>query len=413
MSDRINLLQRVTDMDVSPVFSEYTHVRILTDRKAKDEETGEEYDVVYEAAKPNDTGRLLELTCPWGSQTMAENILNRINPDSGVAFRYQPYSAKGAMLDPAAELGDGVTVKGVSGGVYSQTENFGVRHLSDIEAPTDEEIDHEYPYEPQKDRQTERKFAIERAERIAELAIQQDQIDAKVEAVYDNGATTTSQKFGWQLTADKFIVYGGSGPSNPVLKVTKDGLEVKGSGTFTGTVNATAGKIGSGTNANNYITIQNGYIYSKSHNSYDSTSSGFYIGPSGISFGNGSKVTFQVSSNGSLTANTGTFSGTVYAGKISFGNSNDDYVHGNAISSGTLSKGRTTQSVQQSLDNGDDALSGLVTLSGVYKISGGNAAMDYVDVKRQLTLYDPNAGRNRSVQIASNGVLYLYGYPGP
>ena len=389
-------------MEVSPVFDGYTHVRIWTD--AKDEEGN---DIVYDAVKPTDNGRMLELTCPWGSQQMAENILNRINPDSGRAFRYQPYSAKNAMLDPAAELGDGVSVKDISSGIYSQTERFGVRHLSDIEAPTDEEIDHEYPYESQTNRKTERKFTVERNERIAQFNLLNDEIEAKVSKTYDNGTHT----FGWRLTEDQFAVYSGTS-SNWVLKVTSSGLQVKGSGTFSGEITATGGAIGS--NSNSRINIRNGYIYSGSHDGYSSVKTGFYLGPSGISFGNGSKVTFSVSSSGNLTATSGTFDGTVRAGNITYGKDSYDYVHGNAISEGTIQKNRTNNGIQTSLSNGDTALSNVNTLKGIYKIEGQTAKIEYLDVTSLLTIRDPYAGRNKSVQVDRNtGILYLYGYSGP
>ena len=73
-----------------------------------------------EYAAGTDSGRTLRLTCPWGTPEMAQNILESIR-----GFQYQPYTAEGAMLDPAAELGDGVTANNVYGGIYTKKIKFG------------------------------------------------------------------------------------------------------------------------------------------------------------------------------------------------------------------------------------------------------------------------------------------------
>lgn len=89
----------------------------------------------------DDTGRTLELDCPWATQTMADDLLASL---TGVAYR--PFAATDVLLDPAAELGDGVT----AGGIYSYLLALDARAnplgAADISAPGDEEIDHEYPY---------------------------------------------------------------------------------------------------------------------------------------------------------------------------------------------------------------------------------------------------------------------------
>ena len=304
-------------MDISPEFDGYSRVVIWLD--AKDDDGNELY---YEAG--TSTGRTLEMTCPWGTQQMANDVLERISPSKGRAFQYQPYTATRAILDPAAEIGDGVTLKGTYSGIFAQVESFGSRHLSDISAPTEEEIDHEYPFESATSRKTDRKFAQEHAERRAEFKILTTQIDARVVKEYDS----ETEAFGWRLTENQFLVYGGTDVSNPVLRVTRDGLTVRGSGTFTGTVTANDGKIG------NFI-IKNGTLqYGKT--SMTDGNNGVYIGSNGIALGKNSA--FRVDSGGNLYATSGTFTGTVHAGSIVYGG-NAGYMNGNGLQSGSVGGG--------------------------------------------------------------------------
>ena len=58
----------------------------------------------------NDTGLELEADCPHATQTMVNAILSKVR-----GYQYQMFTADAASLDPAAELGDGVT----TGGMYS------------------------------------------------------------------------------------------------------------------------------------------------------------------------------------------------------------------------------------------------------------------------------------------------------
>ena len=85
-------------------------------------------ELYYESG--NDTGRTLTISCPWGTQAMADNILASLE-----GYQYQPYEAQNALLDPAAELGDGLTVNGVYGGIFKLTVRSGALHTVDVSAP--------------------------------------------------------------------------------------------------------------------------------------------------------------------------------------------------------------------------------------------------------------------------------------
>lgn len=108
-------------------------------------------DNVYTAG--DDTGRELEIQCPWGTQAMADQILASVK-----GYQYRPFHASGAYLDPAAELGDGVTVAGAYSVLGETDVSFDSAGTADVSAPGEEEIDHEYPFETQTNRTIERKI---------------------------------------------------------------------------------------------------------------------------------------------------------------------------------------------------------------------------------------------------------------
>lgn len=93
----------------------------------------------------DDTGRELTVNVPLlpsiKGDTLAANILAAVKN-----YRYQPYEAADALLDPAAELGDGVTVGGIYGGIHAKTTTFSRLFRVTVSAPAEEEIDNEYPY---------------------------------------------------------------------------------------------------------------------------------------------------------------------------------------------------------------------------------------------------------------------------
>ena len=128
MPGTINVLNRAVSLDTAPKFEAYTGVRLWYD------------DEQYFFAG-DETGRVLEADNPWATQAMAESVLASIS-----GYSYQPFEAGSAILDPAAELGDGVNVGGVYGPLASITTRFDAMCAADIAAPADEEIDHEYPY---------------------------------------------------------------------------------------------------------------------------------------------------------------------------------------------------------------------------------------------------------------------------
>ena len=86
----------------------------------------------------DDTGMEGIASCPHATQPMVNALLQTMK-----GYQYQAYEAGAANIDPAAELGDGVTV----GGIYSPLSKLSDdgRGYADIASPGELEMDDEYP----------------------------------------------------------------------------------------------------------------------------------------------------------------------------------------------------------------------------------------------------------------------------
>lgn len=111
----------------------------------------------------DDSGQILTAVDPWATQATANGLLQVI---SGVA--YQPFTAEGAVVDLAAELGDVVTLGGenpaltgsVTGPIFSMEITCDAGSRCRLAAPGEEELDHEYPYASQTERTLRRKVSL-------------------------------------------------------------------------------------------------------------------------------------------------------------------------------------------------------------------------------------------------------------
>lgn len=339
----VNVLKRAQNMEVSPQFDGYSGVRIFV---GTDDDGNA---VIYEAG--NTDGRTLEIKNPFGTQEMAENILADIR-----GYQYQPLSADNALLNPAAEMGDGVTVNGVYSGMFVRATQFGRLMASDIAAPTDEEIEHEFAVENASDRQYTRfvqqtksmlkitNMAIEAEVSAREsadsainatLAIHASDIQARVTKQSPEGQTS----FGWNLTDTEWSVFSGS-PNNKILTASASGLKVK------GRIEADEGYIGG---ENGFIITAN-KIYKNISQFGGTQSTGVYIGTDGIQLGRN----FKVDSAGNLTASSGYFTGTVYAGNIEYGG-NAGYFNGGGLVGSSVSTPQLSSYANGGIGNGYSA----------------------------------------------------------
>ena len=344
MSDVINLGTRVSNLDVSPQFDTYSKVIIHIDDDTQ-------------VSAGNDSGRVMEVDNPLGTQALAEEMLAKLR-----GYRYQPYQADGALLDPAAEIGDAVDTLSAYGGIYTRNRTFGRLMRADISAPHDEEINHEYQFEsPQ-----ERKYKREMGDARASLIIQSNMIKAEVEARKAQGEELSSQivqtaesisasavaktggtqvSFGWDMDATSHRWYANG---QEVMRVSASGLLVKGE------IQATTGKIGGfdiGANALTY----NGLNWGDTSKNY-----GAYIGQSGIQLGKN----FKVDNAGNVSAVNMKLTGTLTIG-------------GSTITADALRQG-----AQQSYNNYGswNSAYGWTSNNGNYCVGGANAGYKFDDM---------------------------------
>ena len=146
LSDSVFVGTKAGGLETSPQFEPISKISYLLTART--------------TTKPgNDTGRTLEITCPYGTQAMANNLLSSLG-----GYAYQPATATDALIDPAAELGDAVTVGGIYTVLAQMDTTFDSLMTADIGAPGQEEIESEYPYVSQQQSDINRQIAQTRSE---------------------------------------------------------------------------------------------------------------------------------------------------------------------------------------------------------------------------------------------------------
>lgn len=368
----VNIAKRAYDVEISQQFDGYSAVRIYV---GTDDEGNA---IVYEAG--DTTGRTLEIKNDFGTQQMAEDILAEIQ-----GYQYQPLVAQNALLDPAAEMGDGITVNSVYSGLFVRATTFGRLMASDISAPTDQEIAHEYSVDTAA---TDRAFSRFVASTRSSISVNSTEIEAEVarattaeenlsSRITINAESITSEvqratdaesnlssritqnadsisatvtevgkkldhtrnnsSFGWSLNSTSFSINANNNQS--IFYANKDGIRIRGNAEVTGKITATSGYIG-GTSG---FTITGTAIYNGKSSFSGTSGSGVYIGTNGIALGargqNDTHSRFQVDSSGNLFAKSGTFAGSVYAKNIKSGGSTYGYFNGSGIADDSINGG--------------------------------------------------------------------------
>ena len=158
---------------------------------SKVELLGENGDVV--GVSGSDTGRTLTALQPDGTNAMAAAILAKVS-----GYKHIGYDGRNALLDPAAELGDAVTVDGLYVPLIALDMTFDSMLAPDISAPGADEIDDEYPYKSPTQRQIERNMAKTRSlitKTSEEIMLKVEGIDGKYTEVKTtlDGLTVTDQ----------------------------------------------------------------------------------------------------------------------------------------------------------------------------------------------------------------------------
>lgn len=358
----INVRKSLSSLEKQDTFNGYSKVVVVVSDELE-----------YSAG--TDSGRTLTLDCPWGTQKMAEDILSRIQ-----GFQYQPYTADGAHIDPAAEIGDGFAAGNLYSGIYSKNVSHGALYTANVSAPGGEKINYKYEYKTPTQRKIERHYS----EMKSTFKVQADKISAEVSARIEQGDELTSRldiqsdqisarvtktggsssSFGWELLYDSWTV---KANNTTVFQITKSGAEVRGK------ITALSGKIGG-------FDIQSDYLSYNNQVWNGTNSRGMYVGINGIQCGSKADGV-QLTPSGGLYAEKGHFRGSVSAGKIDYGG-DDGYFNGGGITSGSISGGYGGQIYGGSIGN--------------YAVSGGiNTSLGYADFSNGVF-----NGWNRASQIA-------------
>lgn len=201
MSDKINIGRTVKDLRKSPSFPPATGVRMLIN----------DSDYVEGGTK---TGYVFTFESPWATENQATWLAGKL-----AGYEYQPYEADTGLLNPAAELGDFINVRGAYGGLFYEEIEFQNYSVS-FGAPADEEIDHEFQFVSTQDKKLRQKVSRK--------------------------SPTGNTEFGWSIDDNGWTVHA---DGSPIFKVSADGAEVEGK------ITATSGEIGGATIENGVLTV--------------------------------------------------------------------------------------------------------------------------------------------------------------
>lgn len=181
----------------------------------------------------NDSGYVMEIECPYGTQAMADALLASLSGNI-----YRGYRADAAELALEAELGDGITVGGVYSMLAYRSVGFGPGHMSEIVAPGENELEHEYSYKSQAERQIERKIATTRsmitktAEDIRlEVSKELEGLSSSIDIKLDGITSTVSDSVkNLQSQIDQKVgsvsLSVSNGTSSSTITLTVDGVQV-------------------------------------------------------------------------------------------------------------------------------------------------------------------------------------------
>ena len=189
MSDTVlHLANRAKNVKSTPSYQPYSKVVIIV---GNDDEGNQ---LVYQAG--DNSARTLEITNPYGTQQMANDILSRLR-----GYQYQPFEADGALLNPAAELGDGITfTNGVYSFISSTETTLSPIMSANVAAYEDGELNHEYPYETRENKEIARKINGVRTDFIVELGRIETTIE-DMDSGYSSRITQLSNSITSEVTA--------------------------------------------------------------------------------------------------------------------------------------------------------------------------------------------------------------------
>ena len=326
----------------------------------------------------DDTGMELTASCAHATQAMADSILAAVK-----GYRYQAFSADAANLDPAAELGDGVTAGGVYA-VLSRLSDDGEGFV-DLSAPGEMELEEEYPSSGPMTQEFNRKLAetrsritktaeeillqVEAADgRVSSLSVSVDGIAAKVQGL--EGSVSSIQQL-----VDSITLSVSNGSTSSTIKLMAGTAEIA-SQTISMSGLVTFAGLSSGTTTIDGACIKTGTIQAQRLNLTGA-----------ISWGDlDSSVQSNVNGAYSMaSAAQSTVSGWVYGGST--------YIDGTKIMAGTVSASTLRGGEIQLLN------------------SSGNT-YGSMQIGNSSTGYAVDLDADGSMRLTARNRLYLEGYNG-
>ena len=156
----------------------------------------------------DDTGMEVIASCPHATQPMVNALLQTMK-----GYQYQAYEAGAANIDPAAELGDGVTI----GGIYSPLSKLSDdgRGYAGISSPGEAEMEDEYPSEGYITQEFNRKIAETRST----ITKTSEEINLKVEGIDGRVSDITQTVDGISLSVTSASSPDGQTTATITLKV--------------------------------------------------------------------------------------------------------------------------------------------------------------------------------------------------
>lgn len=178
LGEKIYLGENVADLNIQKPFEQYS--KVIFNFENNDGENS-----YVEAG--SDGGQVLELTIQaltdsTYAQEIAENVLNVLKTKD-----HKPYDATDAMLDPAFELGDAVTLPELYTVIGSSDEICDSLYSASISAKGRDETEDEFIYKTQSDKNIQRQLAKTRAS----LRIDVDRIALEVSGKIDGDEART------------------------------------------------------------------------------------------------------------------------------------------------------------------------------------------------------------------------------
>lgn len=169
MDTGVNLGQNAVSLETGKQYETFGSVVFRFDSA-----DGEEQIVRYpttEAVGATMEAPLLAITDSGYASAIAQNVLSALG-----SYRYSPYKAKDALIDPAMELGDGLTVNGLYSVIAEADEICDELYSASIGAESFEEVKNEFVFQPSLEKTVARRIA----QSSASLKIDVDAIIAQV-----------------------------------------------------------------------------------------------------------------------------------------------------------------------------------------------------------------------------------------